>query len=71
MNAALIGSIVGAVIFGYLWSRLWLWLTKKGGMADPQRVFAAYAIAWVTAIVLGAFGYADGGPPDPSRALII
>ena len=69
--ARLLGAIVGAVIFAYLWSRLWLWLTKRvGKLSDQAGIYVAYAVAWATAIVIGGYGYADGGPWNGGKALM-
>ncbi|WP_428149250.1 hypothetical protein [Brevundimonas sp.] len=71
MSAYWIGVIVGAVIFTYLWSRLWLWLVGRVVKADTRRVVTAYGIAWLAAVVLGAFGFADDSGPAWLRALSI
>jgi len=70
MGAYWIGTFFGAVLGGFLWSRLWLWISKLAVKADPQRLYVSYAIAWVTAVALGAYGLAEGGPPDWPRSLL-
>ena len=71
MSAYWIGAIIGALIFGYLWSRLWLWVVKKFVAEDPTRTFIAYGLAWAIAVVLGSFGFSDGGPLAWERSLLI
>lgn len=66
-----IGLIVGAVLFGYLWSRLWLWLAGRVVKIEPRRIMIAYALGWLAAVVLGAFGFAGDGPPAWTRSLLI
>ena len=64
--------MVGAVLFAYLWSRLWRFLVRKvAKVQDPTRLWIAYAIAWALAVILGGFGYADGGPWAGGKALLI
>ena len=70
MIAYWLGAITGAVLFAFIWSRLWIRLGKKLVKVAPKRIYLAYAMAWATAIVWGAFGFADGGPPNWSRALL-
>lgn len=70
MNAYWIGVIVGAVIFAYLWSRLWLWLVGRVVKAEPRRLVIAYGLAWSLAIVLAAFGFATEAGPAWGRALV-
>lgn len=65
-----IGTIVGAVIFGYLWSRLWLWLVGRIVKIEPRRIMIAYGLAWLAAVVLGAFGFAADGEPAWARSLL-
>lgn len=66
-----LGVLVGAMIFVFLWTRLWLWLFKKFRKApESKRVLQAYAVAYVTAIILGGAGFADGGPWDGGTAFL-
>jgi hypothetical protein len=70
MTGYWIGLIVGAVVFGYLWSRLWLWLVGRVVKIEPRRMAIAYGVAWLTAVLLGAFGFAVDGTPAWARSLL-
>lgn len=70
MTGYWIGMVIGSIIFGYLWSRLWLWIVKRFVKVEPRRLFIAYGIAWVTAVLAGAFGFASDGAPNWNRTLL-
>ncbi|MBD3833632.1 hypothetical protein [Brevundimonas bullata] len=66
-----LGVFVGALIFVYLWTRLWLWLFKKfSKLPESRRRIWAYGVAYVTAIIVGGAGFADGGLWDGGKAFL-
>lgn len=70
--AYIVGLFVGALLFAYLWSRLWRFLVRKfGKVSDPRRLWIAYLLAWGLAVVIGGFGYADGGAWNGGKAFLI
>ena len=48
----------------FLFSRLFLWLTKKIG-DNAKRIFIAHGLCYGLAIIAGSYGFANGGPPNP------
>lgn len=70
MTVSWLGVAVCAIVLGYLWSRIWLWLTGRF-LGSTEQFVVGYAVAWLTALVIAAFGLAEGGRPDGDRALLI
>jgi hypothetical protein len=56
-----LGAFVGALIITFLLSRLFrrVWRSRP----DPARALFAAAATLFLAVLLGAFGFAEGGPP--------
>lgn len=60
--AHMIGAVFGALMAMFLVSRATLWLFKRLG-DRPARILTAHAVACGAAVILGGFGFANGGPP--------
>ena len=68
--AAMLGTIVGATIAMFLFSRVVLWLLKSTG-DNTRRIILAHLITLSTATVAAAFAAANGAEPDYLKAAAI
>ena len=68
--ASLIGTLVGALVAMFLFSRVMLWLLKATG-DNARRIILAHLITLSTATIAAAFGTADGAEPDYLRSAAI
>jgi hypothetical protein len=68
--AYLIGQIIGAILATLLFSRLFMWLTNRIG-DNTTHILVAHGLCYLIIITLASFGFANGGPPDPTLPLIV
>lgn len=60
--AVMLGQFTGGLVAMLILSRITMWALKGVG-DNPRRIGLAHALAFALAIVLGGFGFADGGAP--------
>jgi hypothetical protein len=68
--AYLIGQIFGAILGTLLFSRVFMWLTKLIG-DNTTHILVAHGLCYLVIITLASFGFANGGPPDPTLPLMV
>ncbi len=69
MNEAFLFQLLGALVGMFLFTRAVRWALYRTGSRDPGLAVLSVAIMTAIAVVVGAFGFADGGPPQWERAL--
>lgn len=62
-------QLLAALVPTFLISRLMLWLLKRWN-GRYLRYIATHAISGALAVVLAAYGFADGGSPDWDAGLV-
>jgi hypothetical protein len=55
-------TFVGALLAVFLISRLFLWLLRKWTTGGAAKYLVVAALTFAFSVIVGGFGYADGGP---------
>lgn len=64
-----LAGFVGAFVGMFLLTRLVRWIMSKFKVQDPTLSIGSLVLVLILAVVIGAFGHADGGPLNWGRSL--